>query len=361
MQLACDGIDVFHDVRTDFLPLMRRALEGKLIAAAHGPIYEKDPAEELLYPYVRADVETGWSMVNREPDGVPEHVLEQARQKRQLLLDNWMGSGPWWDGTNHDFEMLNHWARAGLVLEICRRRGVNVRGLGKAHNTWKLKGTQTGRFGAYAYGSSNVWPHGFHPLTIPEHQRDLVVPSVGGRMICVMDFKAMDLCSMMSLVPGLSERYGETIDYHARTAELLFGKEGAKEPTARDVAKIEVFVHAYGGHSSLKDLFTEKIPELEHARHRYNEQGEFARRVQTKSSEAFRAALSNALPMLMGEDIIPMFTVHDELVLDITDTTGYVDCIDLAIKLEEGASKWIGTKYRVEPSFGLDYAKAKAA
>jgi hypothetical protein len=356
VRLVWPNLSLYHDVSESFGHLLRETLhdKGGLIGVALGPIYDKDPAEELLFPFIRADVETGWSSKPKFPDGLPEHVISRAKELRQHVVDNYTFGGSWWDGSQNQEREMNDWARAGLVLEVCKRRGVNVRGLGKAHVNWRLKGTETGRFGAsHTWNKSSAFPNGFNPLTIPEAERNLVVPSRGGRMVCVIDFRAIDVCSMVALVPGLRRHYEDAWDPHARTAELVFGSDAG---TCRAAAKDQIFVHAYGGHSTFKALFDEKLPEL--AEVRKLPHGEFPRRVQSHSAKAFRAALSEALPLLLGESVIPMFTVHDELVLDVADDS--IDrAIDVSNVMQDGATRACGTDYFTSPKFGLTYAEAK--
>lgn len=357
MQLTHPKLELFHDVRESFSHLIRHALKGHRVGVALGPIYEQDPAQEVLLPFRQADWHTGW--IERHSDGTPVHVADRVRKLRQGAVDRWLESGPWWDGTDREECVIDHWTRAGLVLEVASRRGVNVRGLGVVHPRWRMKGTVTGRFGAGSCGTSLDWEHGFNPLTIPEGKRHLVVPRTGGRMVCVMDFRAMDLCSMMALVPGLKERYGEVKgDPHGRTLELLWGLDPQQHPALRDSCKPEIFVHAYGGESKVRQDFERAIPELTEIR-KNDHDGQFARRVQSKSAEAFRAALSNALPDLIWDSVVPMFAVHDELVLDVHDG-GVEECVDIAGKLADGASEAIGVDYFVGPKFGLNYAEAKA-
>lgn len=357
MQLQLTGAATYHDPKESFRPLMAHALTGDRICTALGLIYEKDPAEDMMFPFVKADVETGWSGSPREPDGVPGYILERARSVRQAWVDAW-GVGITLDRESV-LDDLNESSRAGLVLEICRRRGVNVQGLGRMHVSWRLNGTMTGRFGAtQCGGSSQSWPNGFNPLTIPKDHRYMVVPSRAGRLIVVIDFKAIDLCSMLALVPGLSARYDDHPDLHQKTAELIFpeGMTALDPPRFREAAKEQIFVHAYGGSSPLKEAFEERLPELTEVRKLPH--GEFPRRVQSLSAKAFRAGLSWALPLLAADDVMPMFTVHDELVLDVDE--GAIDrALDIANAMQDGASQRIGTRYTTSFGMGLHYASAK--
>jgi hypothetical protein len=179
----------------------------------------------------------------------------------------------------------------------------------------------------------------------------MITASDACRMVAVLDYRAMDLCSMISLVPGLSERYGSHPDLHARTAEITC--------LSRAEAKQNLFVYAYGGvvEPHILDVFSSKIPELAKWFHSMAH-GEGARRIQSASAIAFRAGLSNALPMLVGQHIMPMFTVHDELVLDVSDV-GQSMLAGVTKAMEDGASQRIGRAYSVRSSTGYTYQEAK--
>jgi len=319
---------VHHSVREDFGQLMRGALHGNVVYAANGPIYVIDPAEAVLAPFIRSARESG-----RDPDLlsieelVPPQLVERITVLRRDAVVAW--SGDWQD--------VEQWTRAGLVLEIASRRGVSFRDGTVAHVKWKMRGTTTGRFG--------VEQGGFNPMAIPRDQRARIVPSGSERAVVVIDFRSMDLSSMVSVVPGLADRYRGTEDLHARTAELV--------GIDRDVAKKELFVHAYGGHSSYAKQFEERLPELTSCK-----SGDLARLVQTTSATAFRAGLSKALPQLVGDSIRPMFTVHDELTLDVL--TGALPTVRHVSKaMEDGASERIGVPYRTGSTVGRNYCEAK--
>lgn len=319
---------VHHSVREDFGQLMRAALHGNIVYAANGPIYSVDPAESALAPFVRSAKESG-----RDPDmlSIIELVPPQLVEKITLLRRDAVAA---WNG---DWQNVEQWTRAGLVLETASRRGVSFRDGTTAHVKWKMRGTTTGRFG--------VEHGGFNPMVIPRDKRSCIVPSDRERAVVVIDFRSMDLSSMVSVVPGLADKYIGCEDLHARTAELV--------GIDRDVAKKELFVHAYGGHSSYAKRFEERLPELT-----ARKGADLARLVQTTSATAFKAGLSKALPLLVGDSVRPMFTVHDELTLDVlTDALPTVKHVSKA--MEDGASERIGVTYRTESTVGRDYAEAK--
>ena len=346
-----DGGGAFHSAHDSFSGLLSLTLRGKRAVAALGPIYGIDPATELLAPFHRSVAESGWSCDASVL--APDSVMERARELRRAAVPP---SVVLFEGSS-EFRELEEWTRAGLVMEVCRARGINLIERGLVRVPWNLRGTVTGRFGTEPVrGESGGLPWTFNPLSLGPADRLRIVPSGTKRLISVLDFRAMDLCSMVSLVPGLRERYGLAVDLHVTTAVIMCGLH--PPPEARDLIKREVFVHAYGGESALRRDFEHLLPELGWLR--VKSHGEGARLVQTQSARAFRAALSTALPLLLTDDVIPMFTVHDELVLD-----HYEECSDLVLgvskAMEEGASQRIGVPYRVNVSRpGRTYEEAKA-
>lgn len=322
---------VHHSVSESFGHLLRCAMHGTPCYAALGPIYNLDPASEILAPFYRSARE-----IEVDPDVMemaklaPPHIIEKVNIiRRNAVIDR----VPW-----TAWKDVEDWTRAGLVLEVASRRGIHFREGTKAHVRWKMSGTVTGRFG--------IEQGSFNPLVIPKDKRDRIIPSHPAREISVMDFRAMDLCSIVSLFPTLADRYKGCDDLHARTADLV--------GIDREVAKRELFVFAYGGHSAHEREFSRSLPEL------VSEKGpDLARKVQERSATAFKAGLSRALPLLVGDDVRPMFTVHDELVLDcLSERPDLV--AGVAKALEEGASERIGVTYKVGVKMGPNYGEAKS-
>lgn len=320
-----------HDVRGSFGELLRMALTGVPVAVAHGPIYEDDPATEVLAPFARSAQESGWGF---DELILPAWTIERARSLREAEV--WQAL--WKASDIPDFMVeVDRWTRAGLVLEIASRWGI-PRITGRVHPKWKLRGTVTGRFGIEA-GSK------FNPMVIPEDERHTVVASPG-YVLDVIDFNAMDLRSMISLIPDMVQWYEDAEDLHQRTADIM--------DIDREEAKHEIFVHAYGGRSKYHDRFCVRMPYLSELL--AGEHGDGARRVQAQSARAFRGALSEALPLLVSEEVRPLFTVHDEVVLEIHNQTG-----DHGVyrALERGAEKVTGVPYRVKARLGHTYKECK--
>lgn len=367
MQLP-DGTPVYHDIGESLVPVASLLLRDRPAIAALGPLYAEDPAAELLAPFRRTAEATGWTAAKSlAPVWVWERARELRRERAASNIDLLF------ERSTRD---LVDWTRAGLVLGYARHRGIRVKGRETIHVPWRLRGTVTGRFGTDPVRGEG-WT--FNPLSLGPDDRWRIVPRSAGRRIAVLDFKAMDLCSMVSLVPGLARRYDNTApraaqtwdgtevplpddvpaaDMHAVTVRLLFGHDYSLHDfqDIRSLVKEQVFVHAYGGQSSLRREFERALPELDFLRRM--EQGEAGRLVQTQSALAFRAALSRALPLLTGDDVCPLFTVHDELALDYSE--GASEAVGaVAGAMEGGASSRIGVPYRVGLSTGASYEEAK--
>ena len=345
MQLGVyDGTTIYHSVASSLGKMLEEVIHGRPVIAAHGPLYSDDPAKDRLAPFVNSAERSGWKV--DEGDGLaPDHVMAA------VLQDRWGSAVKALDSIEDQGEILD-WSRAGLVLELGSRWGITIRGRGQVHPVPKLRGSTTGRFG---YEGTYVGAWRWNPLTIPENERQFVVPSDVGRKIAVIDFRGIDVCSMISLSPGLRDRYGEIDDPHVRTAELLLGHFPTKQ--VRDAVKEETFIYAYGGETVLERLFDEAIPELRVFRKM--EPGEAGRKVQERSARTFRSALSEALPSLIRTECRPMFVVHDELVLDVLEGREQMamETLDL---MERGASRSSGIRHVAGITWGRDYSEAKA-
>lgn len=325
LDIAVDGVWIHHDIRGSFGELLRETLCGSKVAVAHGPIYTEDPAASIMEPFERSARESGWSF---DELIIPDWALRKAaRLRTQAVLHR-----------TCDVREINEWTRAGLVLEIASRWGIPRVGGVRTHVRWRLNATVTNRFGVEP-GSR------FNPQTMNEDQRRSVAASIGYD-IGIIDFNAFDLRSMASLVPDMMGWYEDATDWHQRTADIM--------DMTRDIAKGEVFLHAYGGMSSNAERFRTRMPYLEQIR--AGEHGDGARRVQTQSARAFRAALSNALPLLTGEKIRPLFTVHDELVVEYTPDAGLASLMGA---MDRGASQTIGVPYSTRLHTGRTYEEAK--
>ncbi len=335
------GATIFHDVAGSLGVMLERALVNHPVIAALGPIYEIDPAHETLVPFLKTAATTGWTIAD-ERGLAPRRVLEMARELRFSAAVN---------GIVGDISALVDWTRAGVVLELGSHWGITLCGVGNVHPKPRLKGSVTGRFGYE--GVISPGRAKWNPMTIPSDDRWRVVPSGPGRRIVVIDFRAMDLCSMVCLVPELREQYKTDVT-HERTARILISRD--PEPNEISTIKRETFTYAYGGTTLLADAFYTRFPGLA-ALHQMPK-GEAGRMVQERSAVTFRAALSRALPALISPECRPMFTVHDELVLDVTDRRS-----DLAERvcdlMEEGATEATGVVHTVRLSWGNDYESAK--
>jgi hypothetical protein len=330
-------LEVFHEIREDFPYLLRQALGKHCVAVALGPIYETDPAAHIYAPYVRSAREAGWTNMLEEEGFAPQWAEEEAMGLRLSSVQAFLDS-------HGDLGEVDRWTRAGLVLEIASRWGVPMSSGGRLPVDWKLKGTVTGRFGVKE-GSL------FNPMTVPRKDRARIA-APRGRYLATIDFRAMDVCSMVAVVPGLAAKYEGAEDPHARTAELV-------GLTDRDTAKKEVFVYAYGGESAHAAAFDKALPEIRAFTCKMAH-GDFPRLVQSASAKGFRAGLSRALPLLVTGDVRPLFTVHDELTLEIDRAVanqGLEDTVAQAMAL--GASELLGVRYGTKVTRGNNYEESK--
>lgn len=342
-----DGFVVAHDLSDfdSFSILMKRALENQNIGVALGPLYDKDPAVSIIEAFKRSATESNWNCTPAQM--FPEEVNSRIKSIREAAVANIV-----------DDITLNQWARAGLVLEIASIYGINI-GIRKIHPRWKLNGTVTGRFGCSTEQIVSAWDNEmwyFSPLTIPEAKRNLIVPSSKDRRIATIDFNGIDVCSMFAIAKSVPKEYEDCDDIHRATAKILFE---TNDPTDlnRDVSKIEIFKYAYGGHTEYMNLFAKKLAQL--SMFRDMPPGEAGKLVQSVSAIAFRAALSKALPSLTSLDVKPMFTVHDELVLDYS--RGHEDkVLEVSKQMELGATEMNLFPYRTRVKLnGKHYGEVK--
>jgi hypothetical protein len=329
--------------------MLRRALRGIPVIAGFGPIYETDPGEVLLAPFRRSAIESGWEGLE-ESGLAPDSVLGAVREMRSTAVDSFG------DRLLEEHGDLVDWARAGLVLEVARRHGVNVIRRGLLRPNWRLRGTVTGRFGVeplrgFDRVSGRNWV--FNPLSLGPDDRPLIRASDACRQVAVLDFRGMDVCSMVSIVPGLAEIYAGHDDPHQRTADLT----GLTRAAAKQGFLSWAYGASFAAMPEVGRAFDVTFPSVK-AFTRGMDHGDFPRMVQMTSALAFRAALSRALPMLVGMHHLPMFVVHDELVVDCSELG--LDMIGgLVSELESGASERVGVSYRVGVSTGYTYGEAK--
>lgn len=327
--------DVVHDVRSNFITLLRDALADVPIGCCLGPIYDQDPAEKLLKPFLRSREISG-NYLAEGPGLFPDWIGHRVYESRQRYLDSLDPI------SSRD---LQDWSRAGLVLEICRISGFRITREGFSHVDWRLNGTKTGRFGIGPAGSGPI----VNPMCMKMKERARVIPRGPGRLIVRADYNAIDIRSVLAMFPELRKRFDGYTDLHARTADIC--------GIDRDDAKIHFFRHFYGGFSEFAKVLDDAFPELRGVRSL--PPGEFARCVQSVSARAFRAGLSRALPLLTGDLIVPMFTVHDEITLDVhRDALSQVPGVLQA--LEEGSSERLQMNYLVNAQSGMTYEASRS-
>lgn len=344
---------IVHEINEENVELLlSEALKNNYIGAALGTLYEVDPAANIISAFENSAKQTGYKIAS-----IPEDVLKRVKTIRSNVANI----------STLDSSILNEWTRSGLILSLCK---TNINGFGFVKNRWRLKGTSTGRFGCESVNIFSVFRSGldpvvcfdindwkyFSPLAIPKNKRKYIIPFSSKDKLAVIDFSSFDLFSMMSIVPGLKERYEsfggplhQIENLYTLTSELVFGNSSKK-----DFMKTDLFTYVYGGNSRFADVFEKRIPEL--AKFRSDNAGKI---VQQVSATAFRAALSNALPHIVSNGINPVFTVHDELVLNYSEYSEN-KLNDIKLAMEKGASQRIGVPYRTKIKInGNSYEEVK--
>lgn len=269
---------------------------------------------------------------------------------------------------------------------------------GRVHPSYDVWGGRTGRIGI-RHGS-------FNPMSIPRgNVRRAVVPSFAGGAVVSFDLNAVDYRCLVGLTGDhdFISMYRGRRDFHARTAELVFGK--SPDADQRRIVKSLIYPWLYGssddaassasGLSSqhvrraftMFDVALRPLVELRAStsrmladdgslttpwRHVAVEGRPHAGMLvgllaQTASAEVFRGMLHGATTSLICNDdgrglrtppvrSVPIFPVHDELVYDMhPDEISLVD--RLARAAERGADRVIDVGFKVTVRGGPNYGE----
>ena len=231
---------------------------------------------------------------------------------------------------------------------------------------------------------------GFNPMNIPHGLPRSVITSRHSGYICVIDYNAMDFRSIVKMTEqidggALQKSFHGCRDFHARTAELLF-----QDPFRRDEVKAFLYPLFYGGGidtvaakggfsiqraKELDGLFREKLPEVFELKVKLEEMAKktgyvvlptgrkikvddpakaFALAGQSMSSDVFREALNSVVELLKERCSKVIFTVHDEIVIDLHPSE--VNIVDeISNLMREPIS---GYHYEVKHKMGRNYAEA---
>jgi hypothetical protein len=233
---------------------------------------------------------------------------------------------------------------------------------------------------------------GFNALSIPHGApRRVIVSRHAGGSIFVIDYNAMDFRSIIKMTEGIDSTtrasYQGCKDFHARTAELLFG-----DPFRRDEIKAFLYPLFYGGSletvaskggfslqkaQEIDARFREKLPSVFVLKANLEEEARkfgsvklptnrkikvddsskaFALAGQSLSSDVFRNALIQVVDLLKERCSKVIFTVHDEIVIDLHPSE-----TDLVRKVEAVMREPIADyRYEVKSRTGRNYEEASA-
>lgn len=251
---------------------------------------------------------------------------------------------------------------------------------GYLRSRYDVVGTRTGRFKVAS---------GFNFLGIPKgHVRELFVSRFNRGSICSLDYNAIDYRSIVSSCPELDALYRDSKDFHSRTKELLpFG-----ELLTRDEIKNFTYACLYGGSD---DTLAHSVPryadkvaswrqevegilfapvvslrarlfaaarrlgyvKVDHAKidilpddHPGKILGLYA---QTYSSHVFQKGLIAAVSFLRNRMSKIVFTVHDELIIDVhPDELGDLSTLRDTVEIASGGMSV------VKLGLGNDYLQA---
>ncbi len=251
---------------------------------------------------------------------------------------------------------------------------------------FRVGATKTGRI----HPDRHTWPFASIPRT---SVRAVVTSRFDGGSIASMDFNASDYRCLVADCgdPVLTGKYAGCDDFHSRTVELILGT-GSSDPLRRKVIKDFTYTSIYGGSrdtlSAKTGLSMEKtralltrldallapITEMRHRLHLDGVRdghidvrgmsvpvapGDHAGKVmalygQTLSSIAFGEALIAATTVLATTRSLPMFPVHDELVIDAhPDDVEALE--DVRRAMETASASITGTPLRVNMRIGPNY------
>lgn len=217
-------------------------------------------------------------------------------------------------------------------------------------------GTETGFFRCMSIGRSTR-----HKLTARP-----------GHSIIVFDFNAIDGRSIVSMHESAVSQFGQSIDLYADMFKHVFDSDPDDE--LRAFFKLQFFRHAYGAGENLRpadeairQMIMGRMPWLAELREQTHLGSiehigkDLAIEAQRQSSRTFCAALKTAAPYMMGSYswVHPLFTVHDELVVEVVTERNDEAVSVMTLALESGAYSMAGVEHRVKHKIGQNYGECK--
>jgi hypothetical protein len=246
------------------------------------------------------------------------------------------------------------------------------------------QGGKTGRFRVESGFNSMGIPHGVC--------RDAIVSRHPGGSIWAFDYNAIDYRCIIAAITDekLKSHYNGAADFHERTMRFIFPESSDKDEIRRKVIKLISYVYIYGGHEDALEKSTglsiDRIRQIlaELDKHIYSVKkfredlwteykrvgvslphGELAARdaathpgqllglyAQSYSSKVFSEALVRVVALLRGLPSRVIFTVHDELVVDMHPDD------EAAGLAERIVQEMQGTQFVVKAKKGRTYGDA---
>jgi DNA polymerase-1 len=244
-------------------------------------------------------------------------------------------------------------------------------------------------------GRVQVAKGSFKCMNIPKTSvRRSIVSRFDDGKIAILDFNAADYRCIVAAVgdTDLSRQYEGVDDFHTKTAEAIFGDDARFRDVRRKVVKSTTYMSLYGGSvknvakatglaPSVIDLLLGKMSFMEPI-HRFRDElhrtsikqgyvttptgmripldgSEHPGKVlalyaQTCTNDAFMDGLVNVHDFLTDKKSRVLFTVHDELVIDVAPSEEqYLGNIKDTMEL--GSAKLFGMRLKVKLSTGINY------
>lgn len=328
-----DNILYYHSIRQNQYEVFNDLKNNKNFIVCSGPVYKTDPAASLIEPFIKSCEISNYKF---DESIIPKGIQQSFNDNRKSYIEKSINQ--------NDINNLLNWSLYAAVLENAYINGVSV-GINKLHVDYVLNNTITSRDGY-------VTTHDFNPHFITNEFSHYIKPSDYLRNVVILDFKAMDVFSMMTLFPSVSKFFEDTNDPYSVISSMC--------SIERKEAKISFLKWAYGGKisSDIEVKFINNFNEIFECSRKL-QHGEFARTVQTVSSIIFRASIASvAKELIFSKHFIPMFTIHDSIILDTSDY-GIENIKTVIDKMEQKTFTESGIKYRISLNCGYTYFEAK--
>lgn len=335
---------IVPDIRQSFsLCVIERMKNKKIIDSSISLTF----AEKILDKFVKATDSVGKLDVNKLKY-IPVPLAEEIVTERKKRIE---------ESSLLEIRGIRERTDAEIILCDCERRGFRV-GEEYVYPQFNFNRSKTGRFTATTSYLKNGQP--FNCMSIHKEKRALVLPRPG-MMMATFDMNAIDARSIVSRSPEASERFGQSEDVYSAIYKSITGSDPSAEERAQ--FKSDFYPNVYAANRPDNE-FTQKTKWIDELRETFiNENARdkghsISLWAQEESTKTFCAAISSAFKLLMSTDVYPMFTVHDELVVEYM--IGREEILDfIKNKMEDGASRFSGIKQIVKYKTGKSYQECK--